>query len=551
MSAVAQREQTLDTEGTVDASYGEMFGEPLPYLNTVGGTAFAHRDDTNCYILVQDRNVPFRKNVIEGYNRIKASCLSDLRDFKVTQTPVGTAASYVMQRPGGGKVFNGVPVGDKLLRTVLIPDIINCFKTLHDEGLSYRYLSPERVYYRTDQQDQVMLLECFSVPPGLEMPFSYESIPNGMVEPTARGEGGPHEDYYALGVFITHMITGRDPIGGRSEQSYQQARMNQGSYAACLSGSNITGAVSALLRGLLQDDVEQRWGYRDVMNWLNGELRRAAPSGSQWTLPQPVSVAGRTMTDRRALAAAMQAQPDAAESMLKRKNTTQWVAQIAPGSDAHQAIVNLLEYGNTTKRVDASGNGKDAILARYCSLLDPMGPIRFRSLTLMPDGVGPYYAANFLQGNKERLSDLRTLMTGNVWHGLMELRALMTTDESQVDQMTSRVSWLKDAQHVADGLERAFYALNEGLPCHSNQLGDAFALTPVQVLKALDKRSRGTADGIKLDDKDLLAFLAARAPFIRRYIFSLSSIRPDSRDGVLLKLYGELHLQFGSPPLIG
>ena len=81
MSAVAQREQTLDTEGTVDASYGEMFGEPLPYLNTVGGTAFAHRDDTNCYILVQDRNVPFRKNVIEGYNRIKATCLSDLRDF--------------------------------------------------------------------------------------------------------------------------------------------------------------------------------------------------------------------------------------------------------------------------------------------------------------------------------------------------------------------------------------------------------------------------------------------------------------------------------------
>ncbi|MEO0411956.1 MAG: hypothetical protein AAF221_08975 [Pseudomonadota bacterium] len=551
MGAVAQKQEPDNGRTAPSGAYAEIFGESLPEFDTVGGSAYAHLEDEKFYILVQDRNVPFRKTIIDGYNRIKASSLSDLRDTKILNTPQGPAACYIMQRPKGGKVFNGRPLGDRLLRSVLLPSILSTFKSLHDEGLSYRFLSPDRIYYETDQQDEIMLLESFSVPPGLQMPFSYESIAHGMVEPAARGEGTESDDYYALGVLITHLLTGRDPIGARSEQSYQQARMTQGSFAACLSGNGITGAVSALLRGLLQDDVEQRWGHRDVMNWLNGELRRAAPTNNTWFMPQPVSMAGRTITDRRALAAALQANPDAADSLYKRKTTIQWVAQIAPGSEAHQALANLMDFGNTTKRVDTTVNGQDAVLSRFCSLLDPQGPVRFRSLCLMPDGVGPFFAANYLQGNKEQLADLKTLMSGNIWHGLMEIRALMAGPESQVDQMNAKVNWLKDAQHINDGLERAFYALNEGLPCRTKEVGDAFVLTPPQLMRAIDKRCLQTTEGIKLDDKDLLAFLAARSPNVRRYILSLANMKPDQKNGILLKLFGELHLHYGSPRLKG
>lgn len=554
MGAVAQSQDIEDVEpaaGRRGEGFAEIFGEPLPQFDTVGGTAYAHLDDEKYYVFVQDRNVPFRKNMIDGYNRFKASPLSDLRDVRILETPQGQAACYVLQRPTGAKVFNGTPIGDRILRTVLLPNIVAAFKALHDEGLTYRFLSPDRLYYKTEEHDEIMLLESFSVPPGLQAPFSYETIAHGMVDPAARGEGSEHDDYYALGVFITHVLTGRDPIGGRSDQSFQQARMNQGSFAACLSGNGITGAVSALLRGLLQDDTEQRWGYRDVMNWLNGELRRAAPSNNQWNMPQPVSLSGRTFTDQRALAAAIQANPDAAESLYKRKSTTQWAAQVAPGSEAHQALVNLLDYGNTTKRVDATVNGTDAILARFCSLLDPHGPIRYRSLCFMPDGVGPFFAANYLQGNAEQLSDLKSLMSGSVWHGLMEIRALMAGPESQVDQMNAKVSWLKDAQQISDGVERAFYTLNEGLPCRSKEVGEAFVLTAPQLLKALDRRAQQTTEGLKLDDKDLLAFLAARSPIIRRHIFSLSTTKPENKDSVLLKLFGELHLHYGSPRLKG
>lgn len=551
MSALARLDDETETKSGSGGAQAGIFGDPLPEFDTIGGSAYEHLDDPNAYILIQNRNVPFRKNVIDGYNRYKASCLSDLRDAKIMDTPHGQAACFILQRPRGGKLFGGKPIGDKTMRNVVLPNILGAFKSIHDEGIAYRYLSPDRLYYKSDVRDEVLLLESFSVPAGLQQAFSYEVVGRAMVDPVARGEGSQAEDYYALGVLIAHLMLGRDPIGGRSEQSFQQARMSQGSFAAVVSGSSITGAISALLRGLLQDDPEQRWGYKDVMNWMNGELRSAAPGHGAWILAQPVNFAGRTITDRRALAAALQANPDAAHSLIKRQTSTQWVALFAPGSEAHQALVNLLDYGSTTKRVDATANTPDAILARFCGLLDPLGPVRYRNLVLMPDALGPYFASNHLQGDKEKIGNLQSLMSGNVWHSLMDIRAVMAGPESQLDQMNSRMSWLKDARQINDSMERALYTLNEGLPCHSQELGDAWVSTPMQALRALDKRCQSSTEGIKLDDKDLVAFLAARAPSVRQHALRLNNLKPEAKDTLFLKMFGELHLIFGSPPLKG
>lgn len=551
MSALATLDDVTDEAAAASASPTGIFGDPLPQFDTIGGSAYEHLDDPNIYILIQNRNVPFRKNFIDGYNRFKASCLSDLRDAKILETPQGQAACFLMQKPRGGQLFTGKPIGDKTMRNVILPNILSTFKSIHDEGVAYRYLSPDRLYYKSDVQDEILLLESFSVPAGLQQNFSYETIGRAMVDPVARGEGSLTDDYYALGILIAHLMLGRDPIGGRSEQSFQQARMTQGSFAAVVSGSSITGAISALLRGLLQDDPDQRWGYKDVMNWMNGELRSAAPGHGAWVLAQPINFAGRTILDRRALAAALQANPDAAHSLIKRQTSTQWTALVAPGSEAHQALVNLLDFGSTTKRVDATANTPDALLARFCGLLDPIGPIRYRNLALMPDAIGPYFASNHLQGDKEKIGNLQSLMSGNVWHSLMDIRAVMAGPESQLDQMNSRMSWLKDARQINDSMERALYTLNEGLPCHSDQIGGAWVSTPMQVLRALDKRCLNSTEGIKLDDSDLVAFLAARAPSARQYALRLSTAKQEVKDAIFLNMFGELHLVFGSPPLKG
>ncbi|MEM9879418.1 MAG: hypothetical protein AAF862_09090 [Pseudomonadota bacterium] len=551
MSAVANLDAVDPNSQPEDDVASGIIGAPIPEFDTIGGTAYQHLQDKHSYILVQNRNVPFRKNMIDGYNRFKASFLSDLREAKIMLTPHGEAACYTLQRPRGGRLFIGKPIGDKILRTIVVPNILASLKSIHDESLAYRSLSAERIYYKSETQEEIMLLESFSVPAGLEHPFSYETISRAMVEPVARGEGSEADDYYALGMLIAHLMLGRDPIGGRSEQSFQQARMTQGSFAAVVSGSSITGAVSALLRGLLQDDPEQRWGYKDVRNWLNGELRTAAPGHGAWIMAQPVNFAGRTLTDRRTLSTAMQANPEAADSFIRRNATDQWVAQIAPGAEAHQAIVNLLEFGSTTKRVDASASAADAVLARFCSFLDPSGPVRFRNLTVMPDAIGPFFAACYLQDHKDKLANLQTLMSSNIWHSLMDLRALMAGPESQLDQMNSRVAWLKDAKQVNEGLERALYTLNEGLPCHSEALGDAWVSTAGQALRAIDRRCRSGSEGIKLDDSDLIAFLAARATTVRGYALKLASARPEARDSINLKMYGELHMLYGARPLPG
>lgn len=550
MSAVALADDITESDQDAQSS-SSVIGNPLPEFDTIGATAYEHRQDRNLYILVQNRNVPLRKNILDAYNRIKASALSDLRESKVLDTPHGQAACFFMQRPRGGRLFNGKPIGDKVLRSLVLPSVLGAMRTLHEEGATYRFLSPDRIYYKSETAEELVLLECFSVPAGLQQLFSYETIGRSMVDPVARGEGVESDDYYALGILIAHLMLGRDPIGARSEQSFQQARMSQGSFAAVVSGSSITGAVSALLRGLLQDDPEQRWGHKDVMNWINGELRSASPGSGNWVMAQTINFQGRTITDSRALSAALQANPDAAYSLFNRQAISQWVLQIAPGNDAHQALVNLLEFGSTTKRVDATATTQDAVLARFCSLLDPHGPVRYRDISLMPDALGPFFASAHMQGKKEHIKNLQSLMSGNIWHALMDIRTLLVGEESQIDQMDSRMAWLKDARQINDSMEQALYTLNEGLPCHSPEVAGAWVSTPMQAMRALDKRCLTSVEGIKLDDVDLLAFFAARASSVRPFVLKLANLPVEKRDTVHLKMFGEMHQIYGSRPLKG
>ena len=74
-----------------------------------------------------------------------------------------------------------------------------------------------------------------------------------------RGPGSLLDDTYAIGVTTLTLLTGQVPCQGMSNEEVLEAKLSKGSYAALAQQARITLTVMEALRGLLNDDPQERW----------------------------------------------------------------------------------------------------------------------------------------------------------------------------------------------------------------------------------------------------------------------------------------------------
>ena len=120
-----------------------------------------------------------------------------------------------------------------------------------------------------------MLGECVSSPPAMAQPFVYETIESCMCDPASRSLGTSADDLYALGVTLLAILTGRSPCRGMNDDEILDAKLSMGSYGALTQDMRVSLTMMEPLRGLLNDDAEQRWTVEDLGMWANG--RRGSP----------------------------------------------------------------------------------------------------------------------------------------------------------------------------------------------------------------------------------------------------------------------------------
>lgn len=175
-------------------------------------------------------------------------------------------------------------------------EIINSFKTCHEKNIIHRDIKPANIYYRTLEVEELEGEEKKTVYRGDDVviaDFGISSIMDdtehlhktrtgsrttGYAAPEVlSGIITPKMDYYALGITLWELLTGKDPFtldnGKRRNDAHLIRDTIEGRIADDILSKEprVSQKMERLIRGLLVIDPEHRWGYDEVTRHLAGE----------------------------------------------------------------------------------------------------------------------------------------------------------------------------------------------------------------------------------------------------------------------------------------
>ncbi|RME65383.1 MAG: hypothetical protein D6782_06360, partial [Alphaproteobacteria bacterium] len=403
-----------------------VLGERLTDFDSAGAQAYALAGEAGALALLHRRGVPLRADVVQALGRVRHNAMLKLVEQRIVRHQGAERLISVIERPTGPCLADlaaakGLP--DRVIRQDVLPPLLTTLRALHDAGIVHRGVNPRRLYFDGDDLTKVRLGECFSAPAGIDQPVVYEPVERALAQPAGRGEGTPADDYYALGVTLLALITGNDLSHGRTPEQMAAAKLAHGSFWALSGGADQVGGLGVLLRGLLNDDARERWGGEQLADWMTGAARTVNAPDQPWALPRGVNFAGTSYGDRRALAQAMAQDPAEAAVYIRRQDLAQWINHHLPQAPSTAEFCRLILTGQGSRRGEIPSTGADHLVARFCTLLDPTGPLRFRSLSVMPDGLGPALA--MAQKDDAARADMTELVTSPLLAALGDIMALM------------------------------------------------------------------------------------------------------------------------------
>lgn len=509
--------QPLMASGPPDAAHGApaALGARLAVFDTPGAEAYALPGRDDAYALVHRHQVPVRANVVDALPRMRRTSLLNLLEQRIVTLHGGMRLVSIIERPQGpclGEVAATRGLPDRVIRQDILPPLAAALRALHEVGVAHRGINPRRLFYGGDDLGKVRLGECFSAPAGMLQPAVFEPAERMLAHEAGRGEGTAADDYYALGVTVLALIKGQDLAQGRSAEQLAAAKIAHGSFWALSGGTDHIGGFGALLRGLLHDDPRERWGAEQLSDWLGGAARNATPPANPWLFARPVTFGGVSHADRRTLVQAMAADPAETTAFLKRLDLPHWLGLHLPEAPNTVEFCRLLTTGQGGRRGDIAATGPDYVTARFCALLDPMGPIRFRGLTVMPDGLGPVLA--YAQAKDAELRETMLALVTSPQLSIIGDIAAMAPEGARRIHFAHDLTALGKLIHVrsqADSAERALYGLNPGLVCQSPLFTGRWVASPSALVQSVNQMAQGGGH-LDLSEPHITAFLAASSP---------------------------------------
>jgi serine/threonine protein kinase len=154
---------------------------------------------------------------------------------------------------------------------LMVKQITEGMKFLHERNVLHLNLKPSNILLREARSPQPVFTDfsLFSIIESQDMKkstFLKESPLYSSPELLA-GVVGREADYWSLGMIILELLSGTHPLahlGGKSIVDIFSAR-------SITIPEHIPRDYNILLRGLLTHESKKRWGYAEVMNWLEKE----------------------------------------------------------------------------------------------------------------------------------------------------------------------------------------------------------------------------------------------------------------------------------------
>lgn len=543
-----------DSQSTFGDRYVVNTAQPIPEFSTRGGEAFAVNDQEksggDCYAVVHHPAVPVRNEVYKSLcGKPVSNLICPIERGLMTLTLDSRKVQRLVTifgRPTGGALMGtdgklNPRVNANRLRQNVALSILKAITALHKRGFTHRSIMPTNIYFSTPTSDDVVLGECYSMPPGYMQPFGMETLDLALADPTARGVGDVASDYFQMGATLQALYFGEMVWRGRDRDSMLMARVNQGSFWALGGGREIPGALGSLIRGLTADESEERWGAEDVLDWFEGVGKPKRTTMRAWSMNRPTTFKGVAVVDRRLLANAFARDPAEAASFLKSVDFPSWVQMSFRDEVLSERLESLLNV-----KPDSGFGGMRAddykMVARVCMFLHPNGPVHYKSTSLFLDGIPSLVAEAFSRDDRETLSAVVEMLDGKFLQTISEICEIRGVQFGKQIADLRKIIAHAASKQLGKGMERVLYELNPILPCVSMRFSNVWIGSIIQLMRALERiASTSNARNILLD-RHLAAFCATHGVDLEREFNNLAAAQhnPAKFNSLSLNFFGLL-----------
>lgn len=526
---------------------------PLPLLDMPNAKAYQAEEisspDHKIFALVCKPEIPIRKDHIKARVGLKMEGVLPLVDAGVAQwQPIGRRTMILLyEMPLGGRVVHSKTY-DKVLPeeeaekiTRWIRPLLMGINNLSLRGLTHREIRPDNLFYLDTEKTKVVWGDCISSPPGFDQPPTFETIESSMCSPAGKGNGETSDDLYAFGATLICLGLGYNPVESLSADELLELKIYKGSYATLIGEERVSLGLIELLRGLLADNVSQRWDISSTQLWADGRRLTPVQAKAIKASQRPFLFNNVEYFSYRTLAYAFYKNWDSAAEAIRSEKLQTWLIRgfdDKPVADAIQKSIDMALVRFSTKEKQ-----DDFFVARTCMLLDPSAPLRVRECSFMPDALGQMlatYAAD------ERMIKV---LIGLIATGYLESWYEFHRDRV-AEQHIKSMQIILQKPELGMGIERLMYDLNDGLPCQSPLIVKDYVDDIKDLMPALEEVAKKV--GAKMDpiDRHIAAFIAVKfGTKLSDQIALLNSQKENVSIQGMLNLFASLQRTFGPDKL--
>lgn len=394
---------------------------------------------------------------------------------------------------------------EQIQRQLLAPGAL-MLAHLQRRSQTHRAIRTDNIYLGGD--GVVTFGDCVSTPPGFGQPALFDTIEMAMTPPHARGPGGMDNDIYSLGVVALLLGLGHCPVHHLSDEEIIRAKIQGGTVSAILNDTPPPSGLREPLRGMLSDDPHDRWGVEEIEQWLSGNLRKTVSPGRELKADRPLTFAGEEHRYPRLLAEAFNTKWREAAITLTEPAFSTWLKRGLNDAVLGESIAEEIEAST-----GATENSESAarLVARICTMLDPTGPLRYKGITLQPDGLGGALFHAIHERDNDTIKVLADCLSRDVANDWFDFQSVHNNlDFGNYSRAFKRAAQLLKHTGPGYGIERCMYELSPYARC----LSEVFAKHNVQslshLLPTLESLVKGKGSAPSLVDRHIAAFIATR-----------------------------------------
>ena len=411
----------------------------------------------------------------------------------------------------------------------------------------------ERKFYHGNIRPEIFFLgetpilgECFSAAPGTVGHYLYESLERMMADPMGHGDADEKSDIYALGMLVFDALYGLDKFKEMPRQEFILRALRQGTYNVLAGERDFPPLIQDFLRASLTDNVAERWGLDQLAQFIEGKRFNVIMPAAARDAARPLIFMDEPIVSRRFLAHTLHQNWRETVKDIRSLNLERWCETSLHRPELAELIERSLRIGADRT---ASARQVGDMMTRIFASLDPIGPMRSRTISLRPDSMGLMLACMIPSQDPELDQVLGFIESDLSSFWSERAQAHKNPSLSQVIWRLQRIKPFIKNTTLGFGLERALYDMNPTLPCQSPMLKPYHITTAEDALRTLDVLAKTHSDR-SFVDQHLAAFLASKIEMTKPLkLTELTNIVPLQNDPELYMLRMLSKVQQKTPSL--